>query len=94
MKSNEEIQVAIAKLKAIRPKVLPRTVFDDDNLEALDAQIQVLEELMDVDDIWDEWWEEEKEEYVRNAALEADAWINDEEEAPAVLADSWPLKIK
>lgn len=93
MKSNEEILVAIVELKAIRPKVIPKTAFGDDNLEALDAQIQVLEELMDIDDIWDEWWEEEAEEYVRHSALEADKWLNNQEDTPGEsLASQWPLK--
>jgi hypothetical protein len=93
MKTQEEIQKEIEALKAVRPNIVPISLFGDDNLAALDAQIQVLEEGMDIDDIWDEWWDDEEDTYVREAAEEAVNWMEwwrDPDDGD--LAESWPLK--
>ncbi|KKN26364.1 hypothetical protein LCGC14_0875490 [marine sediment metagenome] len=95
MKTKEQITKEIEALKTIRPNVRPTTFFGDNNLAALDAQIQVLEEYMDEDEIWDEWPEEERDEYVRSSALHAFDWTNDDEDPDdGSLAEDWPLKEK
>ena len=47
MRSKEEIKQQIVKLKAARPKVRSHSYFGDDNLAAVDAQIEVLEDYLD-----------------------------------------------
>ena len=93
MKTKEEIQKEIQALKAVRSKVRPTSFFGDDNLAALDAQVQVLEEYMDEDEIWNEWPEEEAELHIRNLALEAWNWVCDDEDPDSKgLAADQPLK--
>ncbi len=92
MKTNEQITKEIEALKTVRPNVRLVTFFGDDNLAALDAQIQVLEEDMDEDDVWDEWPEEVGDQHVRESARHAVDWINDEEDPDNDgLAEGWPL---
>ena len=93
MKTQEQIKKEIEALKTIKPNVRSLSFFGDDNLAALDAQIQVLEEYMDEDEIWDEWPEEESELHVRNSALEAWNWVCDNEDPDSKgLAADQPLK--
>ena len=93
MKTKEQIQKEIEALKTVRPNIRITTFFGGDNLAALDAQIQVLDEVMDEDDIWDEWPEEEQDQHTRESAHDAVDWINDEEDDDCEgLACSWPLK--
>lgn len=89
-RTQEEIKQQIAKLKEIRPKVRPYTAFGDSNLVKLDAQVKVLEENMDSDDIWDEWPEEEADMDIRMTAEEAANWLVGESEHDD-LAEDWPL---
>ncbi|MCK5603496.1 hypothetical protein KAR91_16545 [Candidatus Pacearchaeota archaeon] len=93
MKTQEQITKEIEALKAIRPNVRSTTFFGDDNLAALDAQIQVLEEDMDEDDVWDEWPEELRDQYTRDLACHAVDWVNDEEDLDSKgLAADWPIR--
>lgn len=55
MKTKEEIQKVVKEMKAIRPKVLPFSIFGDDNLATFDICLEVLEEDLDKDDIMDLW---------------------------------------
>lgn len=91
MKTQEEIKKEIEALKAIRPKVVPYSMFDDDNLAKLDAQVKVLEEDMDSDDIWDEWPGEESDMGIRSSAGDARNWIDGYGDDDS-LANGWPLK--
>ena len=90
MKSEEQIKKQIEALEKIRPNVRPYSAFGDDNLAALDAQIKVLKDDMDNDDIWDEWPEEEADLHTRDSAFEARRWPDDEAESDN-LAKDWPL---
>lgn len=89
-RTQEEIEQQIDRLKEIRPKVRPYTAFGDDNLAKLDAQVKVLEEDMDSDDIWDEWPQEESDMEIRMAAEKACNWLVGESESDD-LAEDWPL---
>ena len=92
MKTQEEIQKEIEALKAVRPKVRPRSMFGDDNLASLDAQIEVLENDMDDDDIYDKYDHADASEYVLEAALYARQWIDgDVGEDDGGLAEQCPL---
>jgi len=91
-RTKEEIEQQIAKLKELRPRVRPCSAFGDDNLAKLDAQVKVLEENMDSDDIFNEWPQEEGDMMIRMAADEACNWLVGESEYED-LADEeeWPL---
>jgi len=91
MKTQEEIQKEIKALKAIRPKVRPFSYFGDDNLAKLDAQVKVLEEDMDSDDIWNEWPKAEEDALIRLTADDARNWMDDASDVDS-LADEWPLE--
>ena len=91
MKTQEEIKKEIKALKAIRPKVRPYSAFGDDNLAALDAQVNVLENSMEDDDIYDMYDHADVLEYVLEVAIEAGCWLNGNSESGS-LATDWPLK--
>lgn len=88
MLSHEEIQRELEALKALRPRLRPRSAFGDDNLAALDAQIEVLEEDLTHDDIYDRWPDDTADLHVRTAAEEARQWLDGEYELDT-LAEGW-----
>ena len=90
MKTQKEIDEQIQKLKDVRPKVRPFSVFGTDNLEGLDAQIRVLEKDMDSDDIWDRWDRDEEDVDIRSNAEGALEWREGESEEDD-LAKAFPL---
>lgn len=93
MKTQEQITKEIGALKTVRPNVRPRSAFGDDNLAQLDAQIEVLENNWDDDDIYDNFDRCAIQEYILEAALAVRQWINDEEDPDCKgLACEWPLK--
>lgn len=88
MKTQEAIKAEVAKLRELKPQVRQRTYFGDDNWNAIDAEIKVLEEGMHEDKIWDEWPDTERgpDLFLRDAAIGACNWMNDDPdtEAPSV----------
>ncbi len=90
MKTQEQIDEQIKLLKEARPKIVPTSMFGTDNLELLDAQVRVLEQDMDSDDIWDQWNRDEEDMDVRSSAEEALAWLDDESESDN-LVDDFPM---
>ena len=93
MKTKEQIQKEIEALKAVRPNVCPTSVFGDDNLGSVDAQIDVLEGDMYDDDIYDTYDRISSSEYILEAAICARQWMDDEEDDDCEgLACEWPLK--
>lgn len=90
MKSQKEIDAQIKSLKAVRPKVRPVSGFGDDNLAKLDAQVKVLEDDLDSDDVWDEWPEDEGDMEIRMSADDAIAWREGDGESDDLSKD-WPL---
>jgi len=88
MKTQKEIEIQITQLKEIQEKVRPASFFGDSHLDAIDAQIKVLEEDMDNDDIEDEF--ESGELNVLTAALDTREWIDGESEIDN-LATDYPL---
>lgn len=76
----EEIQAELAKLKEIAPKIRPKSAFGDSNTHAVKAQIQVLEENMSLDDIYDlescHFWGQ----HTVSAATDTRAWMDGDEE--------------
>lgn len=95
MKTKEQIKKEIEALKTVRPNVRPRSMFGDDNLAALDAQIAVLLDNMNDDDIYDVYDRTSSSEYILESAIAARQWVNDEEDSDSGgLAEGWPLKEK
>jgi len=90
MKTQKEIDKQIEALKAVRPRVKPFGAFGNDNLANLDAQIMVLEENLDSEDVWDYWPDEEGDMEIRMSADDAIAWRDDESDIED-LAEDWPL---
>lgn len=91
MKTQKEIKKEIEALKAVRPKVRPRSMFGDDNLASLDAQINVLENDLDNNDIYNKYDHADASEYVLEGAIYARQWIDGESESDS-LAEDMPLK--
>lgn len=93
MKSQEQITEEIKALKTVRPKVRPYSMFNDDNLAAIDAQIKVLENDWDNNDIYNEFDHVDSSEHILESALAARQWMNCEEDPDCEgLACEWPLK--
>ena len=95
MKTKEQITKEIEALKTVRPNVRPTSMFGDDNLGSIDAQIVVLENDMDGEDIYEMYDRTSSSEYILDAAIVAREWIDDKEDPDCEgLACEWPLKEK
>ena len=93
MKTQGEIKKEIEALKAVRPKVRPHSIFGDDNLAQLDAQVEVLEHDLDNADIYERYDHAGADENALEAALYARQWIEDDVDPDdGGLAEQWPLK--
>jgi len=79
MKTQEQKNKAIKKLKAHKKNIPEFSMFGDPNHEAIDAQILVIEEGKDENDIIELWGEEYDEDdtpnHVTQYALEALSWL-------------------
>lgn len=76
-----------------KKNVCPTSIFGDDNCAAVAAQIDVLENNLDNDDIYNKYDHVNSSEYILEAALDARQWLDDENDLDdEKLADSWPLK--
>ena len=90
MKTARQIQAEIDKLLDMKPTVLRANFFGDSHHDAIDAQIEVLEDIsIDEDDIYNKLDDEEWAQNVVDAALEAHAWREDGEEKDFVPSESW-----
>lgn len=88
-KTNEEIAAEIAALEEIKPNVRAYNAFEDSNRDAIQAQIDVLNQGLSADDVNDRWPEDEgSDPYNRDHALEAIDWRDGDRDA-AGLAASW-----
>lgn len=77
----EAIQAEILKLKEIKPRVRPTSIFGDDHRDAIEAQITVLSELMDTRKIYSQYGDEDLDGFAENvleSALEAFYWYTGE----------------
>ena len=88
-KTVAEVKAEIKRLQEMKPFVRKTTHFGDDNHERIDAQIRVLEEAMDEDDIWNEWPEEEEHQDIRSQAEYALRWSEGEEKDSPSKDWSW-----
>jgi hypothetical protein len=74
-RTTTEIANEIKALKKLRNKVPSTTYFGDDNRAAIDAQIRVIEENMTLDDIHDEW---EDDDFLLGNADDALKWLRED----------------
>jgi len=88
MKTQKEVEQQIEALRGIQEKVRPYSAFGDSHLDAIDAQIKVLEEDMENDEI--EYEFESEAQNVLMAALDARQWIDGESDIDDLAAD-YPL---
>lgn len=88
--TDKEIAAEIERLETMKPDVRPTSAFGDDHHAAIDAQVKVLKEDMDENDIYAEWEDVEdldKEYSIISAAREAADWRDGEaKEKPS---DGW-----
>ncbi len=93
MKTPEQTKKETEALKTVRPNVRPTSMFGDDNLGGIDAQIAVLEGGLGDADIYDIYDRTRFSEYILESALAARQWIDNEEDDDCEgLACEWPLK--
>lgn len=72
--TSQEIKKEVKTLKDYRERVRPLTAFGDSNKDAISVQVQVLEENMSEDDIWDTW-DADLDERLVACATEAFEWL-------------------
>lgn len=94
--SNDEIAAEIATLTEMQPKVRWHSAFGDDNRAAIEAQINVLQNRMTDDDIYDEYEDPEDPDnrHALDNALEAWAWLNGESEEGLPPSADWQSLVK
>lgn len=73
-KTQEEIDAEVVKLKAIKPCIRRYSSFNDDHYLSIDAQIEVLEQHLNDDEINDRFENSD----VNSAAYQAFQWRNGE----------------
>jgi hypothetical protein len=88
-KLQKEIDKEIATLKGMVDKIPPFTAFGDSNVERIEAEIRVLEESMDEDDVFDTFDDgSEAQDAARNALLWREG---NEDESPS---EGWKPLVK
>ena len=80
MIDKKEIDEEVKKLKEMKPKVRHNNFFGDDNHAAIDAQIEVLENDLDQDDIDGKFDDGDWDDHERSNAEEALNWKEEESE--------------
>lgn len=100
MKTTEEIAKCVGELREIKPRVRKQSAFGDNHHDAIEAQIEALMELMDVDDAYSKYEptgdddidsDEGRAENVLNAALDAIRWRDETEDYPV---DGWQSLVR
>lgn len=82
-KTEKEIAAEVKALREMKPRVRKFTAFGDNNHDAIDVQIHVLEHEMDEDEVYGHGWSTDQE----SNAMDAVAWRNGDAEES--LVDSW-----
>lgn len=80
MRTQEEKKQAIKKLRNEKESLPEYSFFGDPNHEAIEAQIQTIDENMDEEDIVELWGEEYNDDdepnYITQNALQALSWLD------------------
>lgn len=77
-KTEEQIAAEVAALEAVKLKMRQFNGFGDNVHAAIEAQLEVLRQCMDHDDVYDAYGDEESEEFNQHtldAALNAHDWM-------------------
>ncbi len=82
--NDEQIKAEIAALKEIKPRVRKTSTFGDNHHDAIDAQIEVLENRWDDDQIEENYPDEGN---VRDAAFDARNWLQGDGDSESIAAD-------
>lgn len=77
VRTRSEVEQEVVRLRAVKSFVPHKTMFGDDNWEAIEAQTRVLNENMDREEIYTEWPDEDQLS-ILDSALEADEWAQGE----------------
>jgi hypothetical protein len=83
MRTERRVRQEIKELTRLRALIPLVTLFGDDNVAAIDAEIEVLKDLLREEYFQCEWRESE---HINSAALRTSWWLfeeNDQEESPA-----------
>lgn len=97
MLSKKVIDAEIKKLVKLRPQIVPRSMFGEDNIAKIDVCLKVLRNNLAEDQICDEWNPDEapevetKNQYLQSIAMDTRRWMDGEEEIEAP-SEGWPLK--
>lgn len=81
----KQVKSEIAALKELRDKIPPRTAFGDDNLARIDAEIDVLENDLSINDVDQKYGDDDA---VYESATYALQWIDGEAEDGS-MSDNW-----
>ena len=85
-----QVHEQIVKLREIRTKVQPMSLFRENHHAAIDAQVEVLKERLTASDVFDRADERNWPNNARDAALEAADWLAGETSSEyADPATSW-----
>jgi hypothetical protein len=87
--TQEEIQAEIDKLKEMKPTVRRTSAFGDNHHDAIDAQIEVLEERMPEGQVYDRYSAPGMPENVLDGALDAARWLAGELTDYKTLSEGW-----
>jgi hypothetical protein len=85
MKTTKQIADEAAKLRKMKPTVIPKSMFGDDHHAAIDAQVWALEQGASVEEINDKYNYNTRE-GENTAAYEAHEWMCDDGDKPS---DGW-----
>jgi hypothetical protein len=78
-KTDDQIAVELKALRSLKGKVRRSNAFGDDNRAAIDAQCSVLDDRMNMDQVYEAWGDESADEfdqYVLDAAINACDWMS------------------
>jgi hypothetical protein len=92
-KTAKQIAAEAKELREIMPRVRHYSSFGDDNHRTIEAQLDVLENDLSEDTIYDRFSEDDDAEDLANCAMDARRWM-DGEETDGGLVENWkPLVI-
>lgn len=82
--SSQTVAIEIAKLENMKPKIRRYSMFEDDNWAAIEAQIEVLENFYDEDDVYNKAEDSDGDwpQYTVDSAINAVAWLEGDEATP------------
>lgn len=83
--SESEIEQEVAALEKMKPNILRESKFGEDHHAAIEAQLEVLRERMDEDDVDENYGD--AEDNIRSAAQDAANWLTGDHESEHLTSD-------